>query len=90
MVKKFYIQNAYGGAVFEMISGTGNFAFRQNTIHGGQPIAQFYSSTKVCAFHGDCQIPNMYNNTSVDILIADIYNYTYIKTEIDTLFSNID
>ena len=80
---------AYGGAVFEMISGTDNFAFRQNTIHGGQPIAQFYSSTKVCTFHGDCQIPNMYNKTSVDILIADIYNDTYIKTEIDTLFSNI-
>ena len=50
---------AYDGAVFEMSSGTDNFDFRQNTIHGGQPIAQFHSSTKVCTFHGDCQIPNM-------------------------------
>ena len=41
---------AYGGAVFEMISDTDNFAFRQNTIHGGQPIAQFYSPAKVCTF----------------------------------------
>ena len=64
---------AYDGAVFEMISGTGNFAFRQNTIHGGQPIAQIYASTKVCTCHGDCQIPNMYNKTFVDILIADIF-----------------
>ena len=32
----------------------------------------------------------MYNKTSVDILIADIYNDTHIKTEIDTLFLNID
>ena len=73
-----------------MISCTCNFAVRQNTIHGGQPIAQFYSPAKVCTFHGDCQIPNMYNKTSVDILTADISNDTYIKTEIDYLFSNID
>ena len=81
---------AYDGAVFDMLSGTDNFAFRQNTIHGGQPIAQFYSSTKICTFHGDCQIPNMYNKTCVNTLIADIYNDTYIETEIDTLSSNID
>ena len=30
---------AYDGAVFETTSGTASFAFRQNTIHGGQPIA---------------------------------------------------
>ena len=76
--------------MFEIIYGTDNFAFRQNTVHGGQPIAQLYSPTKVCTCHGDCQVPNMYNNTSVDILIADIYNDTYIKTEIGSLFSNID
>ena len=57
------------------------------TIHGGAPIAQFYSPTKVCTFHSDCQIPNMYNKTSVDILIADIYNDTYTKTEIDSTLS---
>ena len=37
---------AYDGAVFEIIPGTDNFAFRQNPIHGGTLIAQFYSSTK--------------------------------------------
>ena len=73
-----------------MVSGTGNFAFRQNTIHGGQPVAQFYSPTEVCIFHGDCQIPNIHNKTHVGILIADIYNDAYIKTEIDSLFSNLD
>ena len=63
------------------------FAFLQNSIHGGAPIAQFCSSTKLCTFHGDCHIPNMYNKTSVDILIADIYNDTYTKTEIDSTLS---
>ena len=29
----------------------------------------------------------MYNKTSVDILIADIYNDTYTKTEIDSTLS---
>ena len=57
----------YDGAVFEMSPCTGNFIFLQNTFHGGAPIAQFYSSTKVCTCHGDCQIPNMYNKTFVDI-----------------------
>ena len=41
----------------------------------------FYSPTKLCAFHSDCQIPNMYNKTFVDILTADIYNGTYTKTD---------
>ena len=71
---------AYDGAVFEMGSGTDNFTFLQNTTHGGAPIAQFYSSTQLCTFHGDCQIPNMYNKTYVDIFIADISNDTYTKT----------
>ena len=31
--------------------------------------------------HGDCQIPNMYNKTYVDLLIADICNDTYAKTD---------
>ena len=70
-----------------MSSGTGNFIFLQNTFHGGAPVAQFYSQTNVCTCHGDCQIPNMYNKTSVDILIADIYNDTYTKTEIDSTLS---
>ena len=59
----------------------------RNTLHGGAPIVQFYPSTKLCTFYGDCQIPNMYNKTSVDILVADIYNDAYTKTEIDSTLS---
>ena len=70
-----------------MNSDTDNFTFLQNTLHGGALIAQFYSSTRVCTFHGDCQIPNMYNKTSVYILIADMYNDTYTKTDIDSTLS---
>ena len=81
---------AYHGAVLDMLSGTDNIACWQNTTHGGQPIAQFLSPTKVCTFHGGCQIPYMYNKTHVDILIANIYNYTHIETENDTLIANID
>ena len=63
----------YDGAVFEISCGTDNFVFSyKNTPHGGAPIAQFYSSTKICTFHGDCRIPNMYNKTYVGIPIADI------------------
>ena len=64
-----------------MISGTDNLAFKQNTIHGRQPIAHFYSSTKVCTFHCDCQIPNMYNKASIDTLIPNIYDDVHIKTK---------
>ena len=67
-----------------------NLLFRQNTIHGGQPTAQFYSPTKVCTFHGGCQITNMHNKTFVDSSVANIYNDTYIKTRIGTLIPNID
>ena len=78
---------AYDGAVFEMSSGTDDLAFLQNAIHGGAPIAHFYSFKKLCTFHGGCQIPNMYVKTFVDILIADIYNDTYTKTETDSTLS---
>ena len=73
-----------------MISGTGILASRQNTIHGGQPTAQFHSSTEEYTFFGDCSIPNSYNKSFIDTLISNIYDGVYIKTEIDTLFSNID
>ena len=48
------------GEVFDMISGTGMFSFRQNSIHGSTIIAQFLSETKQCIFHGDCETPNIY------------------------------
>ena len=80
---------AHDGAVFDMLSGTDIFAFRQNSLHGGTPIAQLYSSTKERTFYGDCSIPNLYNKSSIDTLISNIYNDIYNKTGIDTLFSNI-
>ena len=60
------------------------------TTHGGQPITPFYPSTKAFIFLGNCEIPNMYNKTSVDILIADVYDDIHVKTEIGTLIPNID
>ena len=48
------------GEVFDMISGTDMFSFRQNSIHGITIIAQFFSETKQCIFHGECEIPNIY------------------------------
>ena len=73
-----------------MHSGTDNFAFRQNSIHGGTLVAQFNSSTQGCTFYGNCSIPNLYDKSSTDTLISNIYDDVYIKTEIGTLFSNID
>ena len=78
----------YGGAVFEMLSGTDNFAFRQNSIHGGAPIAIFNSETKFCQFFGDLDIPNYYNTTSIDNLVSNIYNTFYDKPYIDSLIDN--
>ena len=77
----------YDGAAFEISPGTYKFTFLQNTFHGGAPTAQFYSSTKSCTFHGDCQIQKIYNKTAVDILTANMYNDTYTKTEIDSTLS---
>ena len=81
---------AYDGAVLDMLSGADNFAFLQNTTHGGTPIAQFYPSTKECTLYGDCSIPIFYNKPPIDILFPNIYNDIYIKTEIDTWLPNID
>ena len=53
----------YSGAFFEMISGTSNFAFRQNGIHGSEVIAKFVSAI----IYGDWN-PNLYNKTSTDDL----------------------
>ena len=63
---------AYDRAVFGMLSGTASFAFRQNTIHGGQPIAIFNSSTTACTFHGDCSIPNVCNKSSIDNISSNL------------------
>ena len=80
---------AYGGEVFDMISGTDMFSFRQNPIHGSTIIAQFFSETKQCTFHGDCETPIISNKASTNNSITQIYNDFYIKLEID-LFTNIN
>ena len=64
---------AYGN-VFDMISGTDMISFKHNSIHGSTIIAQFFPETKQCIFHGDCEIPNIYNKTSTDNLITQIYD----------------
>ena len=68
------------------------FSFRQNSIHGSTIIAQFYSATKQCIVHGDCEISNIYiyNKTSTDDIITQIYDDFYLKLEIDDLFTNIN
>ena len=71
---------AYGGEVFDMISGTDMFSFRQNPIHGSTVMAQLYSETKQCIFHGDCGIPNIYYNTSTDNIITQIYDDFLFKS----------
>ena len=69
----------YEGADFEMLSGSTSFAFRQNAIHGGRPIAIFRSSKKGCTFFGDCTIPNLYNKSSIGTVISNIYTDVHIK-----------
>ena len=64
----------YDGAVFEMISSTHNLAFRQNAIHGGQPIAIFSASAKACKLFGDCSIPYIHTYRSHPSII----NFTYL------------
>ena len=73
-----------------MLSGTDSFAFRQNSTHGGQPIAQFYWSTKACTFHGDCAIPISYNKSSIGNWISNRYTDVYITTDIDSLIATIN
>ena len=41
------------GIQFEIYDGTSGFAFLQNTVDGGQPIALFNSLGKSCEFFGD-------------------------------------
>ena len=79
----------YDGAVFDSFSGTDGFAFRQNGINGGQPIAISNSSTKACNSFGDCSNPNFHNKASIHISILHSYTYVHIKPEIDSLFANV-
>ena len=38
------------GALFQLYSGTDNLTIHQNTFHGGQPIATFFSQDKSTTF----------------------------------------
>ena len=80
---------AYYGAAFDMFSGTDSFAFRQNTIHGGQPIAQFDSSAKACTFHGDCSIPTVCNKSSIDSVTTNVVLLMLILKQKSTVQSQI-
>ena len=39
---------------------------------------------------GDCSIPCVINKSSIDTLVSNMCGDVYIKTEIDTLCSNLD
>ena len=80
--------------IFELHAGTSGFSFLQNIVDGSQPIAIFNSLDKSVEFFGDLDILNFYNKTikidaTGDELSSLILN-TYIKTEVDSLLTNID
>ena len=53
-------------------------------------VAQLFSETKQCIFHGECEIPNIYNKTSTDNLITQTYDDFYLKLEMDDLLTNMN
>ena len=72
-----------------MLSGTCNFAIRQNSTHGGTLIAQFYSSTKECTFYGDCSIP-LFIISHLSIPSFHMSRMIFILKQIGALFPNTD
>ena len=64
--------------------------FKQNSIHGGTLIAQILFINKRIYFSWGLFNSDFLNKPSIDTLVPNIYNDIYIKTEIDTLFSNSD
>ena len=80
------------GIQFEMYAGTSGFAFLQNQRDGGQPVVIMSPLDKSTEFFGDCDIPNHYNKTEINSMMAgstNLSNY-YNKAEINTIVSNID
>ena len=73
-----------------MYAGTSGFAFLQTQQDGGQPIAIMSSLDRSIQFFGDVGIPNHYNKTEIDAIVANSNpsNY-YNKIEIDAIVSNI-
>ena len=76
-----------------MCAGTSGFAFLQNQQDGAQPIALFNSLDKSCKFFGDLDIPNSYNKSEINSMLAggstDLSNY-YTKPQTGALISNIN
>ena len=80
-----------GGVYFEIYAGTSGVILLQNIVDGTQPLAIMSSIDKSIEFVGDIDIPNYYNKTELDTLIANINlsNY-YNKTEVDAIVANIN
>lgn len=76
------------GALFQLYSGTDNLTIHQNTFHGGQPIATFFSQDKSTTFYGDIIAPNIYDYITIDSMFNNMSSNMYDKTYIDNLISN--
>ena len=82
------------GIQFDMYAATSGFVFLQNQQDGAQPIAIFNSLDKSVEPFGDLDIPNFYNKTEINSMLAgggstDFSNY-YYKTEVDAIVANIN
>ena len=76
------------GALFQLYSGTDNLTIHQNTFHGGQPIATFFSQDKSTTFYGNLIAPNIYDYITIDSMFNNMSSNMYDKTYIDNLISN--
>ena len=81
------------GVQFGIYAGTSGFAFLQNQRDGAQPIALFNSLDKSCDFFGGLDIPNSYNKSEMNSMLAsgstDLSNY-YTKPQVEALIYNIN
>ena len=76
---------------FEIYPAPNCISFLQHNSDGSQPIAVFNSLDKSVEFFGDIDIPNRYNKTELDSLLANInLSDYYNQTEMDLIVSNID
>ena len=58
------------GIQFELYAATSGFAFLQSQQDGSQPIAIFNPLYKSVVFFGDLDIPNFYNKTGINSMLA--------------------
>ena len=71
---------------YEMYSAPNGISLLQHSSVGSQPIVMFSSLDKSVDFFGDLDIPNHYNESSIDTLFSniDLSNH-YTKTEVDDI-----